>query len=170
MYAVLGTLLNQYVFLVLLIGATSAACLRRNAGTVALVFFAAGYLSTQIPLLLGMQIAWEDRLFLQALVSIGMVYMYWLLPITRPLVVAMLCECALIAVNILTLAVNLHEWWHWMLFGVINYTSFISLCINKWGPRRERAPLGERKTPADTFDHVYHRARANLRKGSGIVE
>jgi len=163
-YSVLGTVLNQSVFMGLLILAASAACRRRDSASVALWFFSAGYLVTQVPFVLGYEIRWEDRLFLQALISIGLVYMYWLLPITRYLILAMVCECALIAVNILSLAINLHEWWHWMLFGVINYTSFIGLCVNKWGPRERRIQPGAPKAVPDTFSDVYHRARANLRK------
>jgi len=129
-------LLNQSVFAALLILAGAVVVLIRKHlhASLALLFFVAGYFVTQIPLISEVVISREDKYIAQAIISLCLITVYFSLDVTLPLLIAMANEVILIAVNVLFTVLTIHEWWHWALFGTINYISFLALCVN-WGRR-----------------------------------
>jgi hypothetical protein len=165
MIDLIGDLLNQRFFSGLVILSCAAALLRPDVKSLGILLFGLGYFSTQIPLSLGYQILGQDKLFLQALVCISMIFGYASLPATRYILFAMSCEAALIFINIITISINLHDWWHWMLFCVINYASFTALCLNKWRDGHDRRePESCTGVINHSLDHIYSRAKGHFRK------
>lgn len=128
------TLLNQSVFaaLLMLAGAVVILSRKRLHASLALLFFVAGYFVTQIPLVSDMAISRNEKYLAQGIISLLLITVYYSLDVTLPLLIALGNEVILIAVNIAFLFGGWHEWYHWAIFGSINYISFAALCFN-WG-------------------------------------
>lgn len=129
------TILNQSVFAALLIvaGATVIVCRARLHASLALLFFVAGYFVTQVPLVSDMAITRNEKYLAQGIISLLLIAVYQSLDVTLPLLIAMVNEVVLITVNITFLFGGWHEWYHWAIFGTVNYISFIALCVNWLG-------------------------------------
>jgi len=164
-YSFVEWILNPTVFSFLVIVSCAAALLRPDIKTLAVFFWAAAYFSTQVPLALGWEIEQHNKLMLQCVVSLVLLGFYCTIPITRYIYFAMWCETALIALGFITVISNLHDWWHWMLVGIINWAGFASVCLNRWGSHSERrARVDNSEASHLDLDHVYSRAKANFRK------
>jgi len=132
--SLIQALLNQSVFAALLIlaGAVVVLSRKRLHASLALLFFVAGYFVTQIPLVSDMAITTHEKYLAQGVISLLLITVYASLDVTLPLLLAMANEVMLIVINILFTLFDIHPWYHWVLFGVINYISFVALCLN-WG-------------------------------------
>jgi hypothetical protein len=136
MIEIIQTLLNPSVFSALLIlsGAVVVLSRKRLHASLALLFFIAGYFVIQIPLISELVITREQKYMAQGVISLCLIVLYCSLGVTLPLLLAAANEAILIAVNIVFLWFGFHEWYHWAIFGTVNYISFMLLCWN-WGRR-----------------------------------
>jgi len=130
------TLLNQSVFAALLLLAGAVVLYHRKHlhASLALLFFVAGYFVTQLPLVSEVAVTREQKYLAQGIISLCLIAVYSSLDVPLPLLVAMLNEIIQLLVNILFVFWDWHEWYHWAIFGGINYISFLALCLN-WGRR-----------------------------------
>jgi hypothetical protein len=152
-----GQTLDQDIFAALAVVIAASALFKPDSRSYPIVAFALGYFATQIPLLNGLLQALESKYIAQGLVSLVLVAVYSLARPNRYIVFSASCECVLILVNILWMMADWHQWYHWAIFGIINYMSLISLTINKWGARRGGSVVAENPRFHYPLHHVYGR-------------
>lgn len=163
LYAWTELVLNQSLFSALLIVFCAAALLRPDVKTLAILFWTAGYFSTQIPLVLGYEIGYSSRLVMQGLVSFCLIVFVLTLPPSKFLIMTACAELAMILINAMWVGtveylqiINLTSWHHWALFGILNYISFTGVCLNKWGDKeRESRPITSALRSGISLGHVY---------------
>jgi len=161
-YGFAGWLLNQEAFSALVIFASAAALLRPDIKTLAVLFWGAGYFSTQVPLSLGWELTFFNKYELQSLVSVMLILFYLTIFRTKYTVFSAICETVMTLFNsawVLLLFVGAildrHQWWWWAFIATMNYASFISICLNKWGENeRERRPVESSVRSNIALDHV----------------
>lgn len=159
-YDLAEIILNQRAFSALVILNSAAALARPDRKSLAVLFFACAYFSTQIPLTAGLQTTLAQKYLAQGIVSLALLCFYATTTVTRYIVFSALCELALIATNIVFLTTPIHQWYHWAIFSTINYLSFISLNLNKWlGSDRHGRVVEQAPRTAYALDHVYSRLR-----------
>ncbi len=153
------TLLDQDAFAALILVATVWACASPARSTWAFLAFGAGYFSTQVPLLIGWEPEYNERLFAQAAVSTVTAILYQIIGQNRYLLACSINEALMIAINGAWVILNWHPWFHWALFAIINYISLFLLVANHEGGRRVRRSIPSVDIPSKNLGHVYTRGR-----------
>jgi hypothetical protein len=126
-------ILSQDVFSALLVltGIFLLIKQRHLHASMCLIFFIVGYHVTQIPLVSGWAITIPEKYVAQGIISLCLIALYGTFSdITAPVLVACINELILIGVNIIFLVYPFHSWFHWLIFGVVNWISFVLLVLN----------------------------------------
>jgi hypothetical protein len=160
----IGLLLHQGVFSALVLLAAFASQLRPDRKSLALFFYALAYFSTQIPFYLGWELVGASRVVIMALVSLALMFFYTTIPSNRYIIVAAICESLLILLQIGSVISELHPWPVWAITCIINYVSFISLCLNKWGAGEHERRSGESDNRLDYIVGYVRYLRVIIRK------
>lgn len=167
----INTILNQDFFAAVLVLTAVVILIRQRHlhASLALLFFIAGYFATQIPLISGVLITLPQKYVAQGFISLCLIMVYSTFDVTRPLLIAMINEVILIAVNIVFSVVEIHAWFHWFIFSAINWLSFLALLYNyKLRGRIESRRLTPLHNLVKTGLHVYSRSLHNDKKGAAM--
>jgi hypothetical protein len=154
--SLIGTILYPPAFY--LLSTTSAAAALRFKRDTTPLFFCLAYHSTQIPIVFGWLTDVQVKMVMQAAVSLALIVFYATRPQNRFLLIAALCELAMIITNIAFVISNCHQWYHWMIFGILNYIALISITISTWGKRNGRV-VEQSPRISYALDHIYVRRR-----------
>jgi hypothetical protein len=167
---IIQALLNQDVFssLLVLTGIFLLIKQRHLHASMCLLFFIFGYFATQIPLVSGWAITEVEKYTAQSIISLCLICLYFSFDSTLALVVASINEVILLLVNILFMLYDWHSWHHWVLFGVINWISFLALCYNYWIKNVGYQQLRAEHSDSKIGMHVYSRSVSDSEENQAV--
>lgn len=165
-YQLAEWILDQDRFSALILILCAVALIRPDVKSLAILFWVLGYFSTQLPLaFLNYEIEYSSQLVMQGLVSFCLIVFFLTVQPSKFLMMSACAELTMILINAVwvslveyAMILEWHPYYQWLAFAILNYISFIGVCLNKWGDKkRDKRPIESDIRPPRIMDHVYNR-------------